>query len=231
MIRLTRIAYFFLLTLFCSSAISAQQNTPPTGHPPGRIFLDVVVTEKSGPPLAGLRKEDFTLFDNKIPQTIASFRAVSAQDPGQSVILVVDGIDITFAEFAYARTETDKFLRAGGGHLAYPTALATLSFKGIQLEESFTTDGNALATALDRASVIWAFNLARFSGVDGTSNAFRSPYRRSTRLPRRWLHSRDGVIWLSPGWHVIPAARLNPRQQQQISGRPASISVTSWRPM
>jgi hypothetical protein len=48
MFRFIHIASFFLLPLFWASAISAQQNTPPAEHPPDRMVLDVVVTEKSG---------------------------------------------------------------------------------------------------------------------------------------------------------------------------------------
>ena len=198
MIRFTRIACFFLPTLFCGSAIFAQQNTPPAEHPPDRIFLDVVVTAKSGPPLAGLRKEDFTLLDNNTPQTIASFRAVPADDPGQSVILVMDGVNMRRHEFLYARTEVEKFLHADGGHLAYPTALATLTTKGIQLDEGFRTDGNALATALDRASVdLLGLELAPPPAPrtrTRSSNAFRSPHKGSTRLPRTRPDSGDGSL-------------------------------------
>jgi hypothetical protein len=40
-----------------------------------RISLDVVVTDKSGKPVPGLQQQDFTLLDDKQPQTILSFRA------------------------------------------------------------------------------------------------------------------------------------------------------------
>jgi hypothetical protein len=39
-------------------------------------MLDVLVTDISGRPVAGLEQKDFTLLDNKKPRPILSFRAV-----------------------------------------------------------------------------------------------------------------------------------------------------------
>ncbi len=228
MIRFTRIAYFFLLTLFCSSAISAQQNTPPAEQPPGRIFLDVVVTEKSGPPLAGLQEDDFTLIDNKDPQAIASFKAVSARETNQSVILVMDAVNTGIRELIFARTEVGKFLRADEGHLAYPTGIATLTDKGIQIEESFTTDGNALGAALDRNAVgLRGADLARSGAANGEAErvglsvqALDRIVRSAARLPGRKL-----MIWLSPGWPIIAGAQLDSKQQRQIFNQLVLIST------
>lgn len=61
------------LYLFCFSLSSglAQQNR--------QITLDVVVTDKSGKPVAGLQQQDFTLLDNKEPNKILSFNAVPVE--------------------------------------------------------------------------------------------------------------------------------------------------------
>src|ERR1700759_3191883 len=37
------------------------------------VLLDVVVTDKSGKPLPGLNKEDFTVFEDGQPQRISNF--------------------------------------------------------------------------------------------------------------------------------------------------------------
>src|ERR1700691_230050 len=65
------------------------QNTPPPQLQPRpvtpspvpvstqrQITLDVQVTDKSGAPIRGLQKQDFTLLDDKQPQDIVSFHAV-----------------------------------------------------------------------------------------------------------------------------------------------------------
>src|SRR5277367_6274379 len=65
-------------SVLVSGAGWAQQNLPPAGVPEpraaaslpatnsaeGLIKLDVVVTDKSGRPVAGLESKDFTLLDN-----------------------------------------------------------------------------------------------------------------------------------------------------------------------
>src|SRR5271163_1621849 len=60
------------------------------------ITLDVVVTDKSGRPQAGLQQQDFTLLDNKKPQKVVSFRAVeepsSKAVPPVEVILFMDTV-------------------------------------------------------------------------------------------------------------------------------------------
>jgi VWFA-related protein len=217
--RLRRITYSLFLTLFCASAISAQQNTPPAEHPPGRIDLDVVVTEKSGPPLAGLQRQDFTILDNDAPQTIGSFEAVSPRETDLAVILVMDAVNTSIKDFTYSRTEIARFLRADDGHLAYPFALVTFTDKGVQIEDSFSTDGNGLAAKLDRNSVgIRNSGMARSTGAHGEAGrlqlsiqAFDQIVASEAQVPGRKL-----VIWLSPGWPFMAELRLDSKQQQQI---------------
>ncbi len=74
----TRVAFFLFTPLLCTAVFFAQQNTHPTSPPSSSIDLDVVVTPKSGPAVAGLQQQDFTIFDNKAPQRITSFQAVAA---------------------------------------------------------------------------------------------------------------------------------------------------------
>ena len=96
--------------LLCLSAVAlAQQNPSPVfapfevdSAPPdpsqGTIRLDVVVTDKSGNPVAGLKQQDFTLLDNGQPGKIVSFQAfdgVTARpDPAVEVIVVIDELDM-----------------------------------------------------------------------------------------------------------------------------------------
>ena len=227
MIRFTRIANFFLLTLFCSSAVFSQQNTPPAEHPPGRIFLDVVVTGKSGLPLAGLQKDDFTLLDNKDPQTIASFRAVSARETDQSVVLVMDAVNAYMKDFMYARTEIGKFLRADEGHLAYPTAVATFTDQGIQLEENFSTDGNALGAALDRSSVSRRNTaLARSGGAYGAAERLELSIRALGQIAASaaQIPGRKLIIWISPGWPFMAGQQPDSKDRRKIFETLAKVS-------
>jgi len=109
-----RFGFLLLLALLSSAALSAPQHTPPSQPGACPIYLDVVVTRKSGPPVSGLQQQDFTLIDNKLPQTITSFRALSGSDAHVEVLLVVDTVNVDFEKVAFVREEIDKFLRADG---------------------------------------------------------------------------------------------------------------------
>jgi hypothetical protein len=71
----SRLDLFLLVVLLCTLQGSASQNSLRT-WPGNRIYLDVVVTPTSGPPVSGLHQQDFTLLDNNVPQVITSFEAV-----------------------------------------------------------------------------------------------------------------------------------------------------------
>src|SRR5271156_4454699 len=47
-------------------------------EPEGMMRIDVVVTERTGHAVAGLKRTDFTLLDNGQPRKIISFRAFPA---------------------------------------------------------------------------------------------------------------------------------------------------------
>jgi hypothetical protein len=145
-----RLGCLVLVILLHTAAAPAQQPDRPTQPSNGKIHLDVVVTPKSGPPVSGLQQQDFTLLDNKIPQTITSFQAVTGREAPIEVILVIDAVNATAQNLNYERIEIDKFLRSEGGHLAYPIALAVFTDRGIQIVANFSSDGNALSAALQK---------------------------------------------------------------------------------
>src|SRR4029077_9065381 len=133
MLSRSHVGFFVLAVHLFAAAASAQQPGVAVQAGIGRISLDVVVTAKSGPPVAGLQQQDFTLLDNKHPQTITSFKAVEGREAPIEVIVVIDAVNPTVQTVGYERIEIDKFLRAEGGHLAYPIAFAVLTDRGIQI--------------------------------------------------------------------------------------------------
>jgi VWFA-related protein len=193
---------------FCLAVAASAQNT---------IDLNVVVNAKSGPPITGLAQNDFTLLDNKVPQTIVSFHALGPGEPVH-VIVVVDAVNAPFTSIAYQRGNLDKYLHANGGQLTSPTQLAFLTDRGFDLSSSFSTDGNELSTILKQREV-GLRDIRRSSqeeAVDRLSlsiNAVRALIAYGAALPGRKL-----VLWLSPGWPILsgPLILLNKKQEQQI---------------
>jgi VWFA-related protein len=209
---------FLLVPLFYTAGLSAQQNLPSTPAPASSIDLDVVVTAKSGPAVANLQQQDFTILDNKTPQHIRSFRAVSGSQQPIQVLLVIDAVNNSYENIAYERGQIDKFLRANGGHLAQPTGLAFFTDSGAQIENGFSTDGNALSASLDQYTV--SLRNIRRSSQYQASDRFQLSMQALDQIAGHEADApgRKLILWISPGWPLLsgPGIQLDAKQQNQL---------------
>ena len=213
--------------LLCASVLAAQQAIAPAQAPTSRIELDVVVTPASGPPVANLQQQDFTILDNKTPQHITSFQALGGSQTPVHVILVIDAVNTSYINIAYQRGQIDKFLRANGGQLAQPTALAFFTDTGTQIQNDFSTDGNELSGSLDS----YAIGLrdirrsSQYGDIDRfqlSMNALRQLVATEATRPGRKM-----ILWVSPGWPLLsgPGIQLDFKQQQQLFASIVEVST------
>ena len=235
----TRISYFLLVALLITAAASAQQNsTPPTQPHSNKMYLDVVVSQKSGPPVSGLQQQDFTLLDNKSPQTITSFKEVAGRQAPVNVILVIDAVNVDARTIGYEHEQIEKFLGSEGGQLAYPTALAVFTETGIKISGNFTNDGNALRSELN-GDQIGLRAVGRAAGFYGATERLQLSLQalRQFNASEAARPGRNIMIWISPGWPILsgPNVELDSKQQQQIftdivniSNRLAQARVTLY---
>jgi len=209
----------FLAALLLAPAVSAQQSAAPTEPRNGRIYLDVVVTQKSGPPVSDLQQQDFTILDNKVPQTITSFQAMDGRQAPIEVVVVVDAVNADYHTVAYERDQIDKFLRTEGGDLAHSTALVVLTDTGVQTLGDFSKDGNKLSASLDQYTVALRF-LHRGGGFYAAAERFQVSLDGLHELVEREasLPGRKIMIWISPGWPLLsgPDVQLDTKNQQQL---------------
>jgi VWFA-related protein len=216
----------FCAALLCPVAVLAQQANlkPPTAQPGsatanGSIKLDVVVTEKSGPPVGGLQQEDFSVLDNKTPQTITSFKAVTGREGPIEVVIVIDAVNTAYTTVAVERTGIDKFLQAEGGHLAYPVALVLFTDKGTQMLGDFSNDGATLSAALAQADAGLRTN-TRSTGFYGAVDRMQLSVKTLGQLVAKEAPrpGRKIILWVSPGWPLLsgPRTQLSPKDQQSI---------------
>ena len=158
-----------------------------------------VVRPKSGPPVKGLQQSDFTILDNDVPQTITSFEAVDGKQARIEVILVFDAVNIGSREAANAYEEIKKFLKSDRGRLAYPTAVAILTGKGLESPLEFSQDGNAISAALGKRPIAARTTTERHSFSDFVSILFADAGRRTREA---WTQNhplgvrRGGRPWL-----------------------------------
>lgn len=212
----------------CVSAVPAQQQPTPSQPDPNRIYLDVVVTPKSGTPVAGLQKSDFTVLDNKATRPIVTFDEFSGPKAPIEVVVLVDAVNTTYTNLSYGRQQIDTFLRANSGHLAHPTALAILTDTGTQIQPEFSSDGNELSAEFDKAD-IGLREIRRGAGFYGAEdrlqlslNALQMLTTKEAARPGRKI-----ILWISPGWPYLsgPEVDLGSKQERQLFAEIVALST------
>jgi len=223
-----RLTWFLLVTLVCAAAASAQQVSPQARTATAKIYLDVVVSPKSGPPVADIQQSDFTVLDNNSPQAITSFQAVAGRQAPIEVVLVIDAINTDARTIGYERNQIDRFLHAEGGRLAYPVAIVVATDTGVQLAENFSSDGNALSAAMDHDQ-IGLRDIGRSAGFYGATERLQYSLQALSQIAASEAPhpGRKILLWISPGWPLLtgPNIELDSKQQDQIFGQIVSLST------
>jgi VWFA-related protein len=209
-----------LAPLLGLGAACAQEINLPKPPTTPALHLDVVVTPKSGSPvIANLQQHDFTILDNKVPQPITSFKAVTGSEVPAEIVILIDAVNTNYQQIAFEREEIDKFLRANSGHLAHPTTLAILGDKGVEIQQSFTTDGNAIADALDKFAV-GLRTITRSAGIYGADERLKISLDALHLLAsNEAAHpGRKLILWASPGWPLLsgPGIQISSQSRRQL---------------
>jgi VWFA-related protein len=207
----SRLDLFLLLSLLCAPQGSARQNNSAIPSGQVKIYLDVVVTPKSGSPVRGLQQQDFTIFDDEVPQTITSFEAFDGRQEPVEVVLLIDAVNIGSRDVAAQLAGITRFLKADGGRLAHPTAVAILTDQEIQFQEQFSQDGNALSPGLDQRTTSLR-NIAQRTGAYAAGARFQISLQGLRRLMAH-EGGRPGhkiILWVFPGWPVLSGPQYSP---------------------
>jgi len=199
-----------------------QESAVVANGNPQLISLDVVVTNKSGKPIAGLEQKDFSILDDKRPQPILSFQSVEESsnppNPPLQVILLVDAVNASYQQVAFERLELAKLLARDNGHLSLPTSLAFLTDTTTRIQPHATQDGNALVEELNsNQSPLRA--ITRSQGFYGAGDriqvsidALQNFVAYEEKQPGRKL-----LIWISPGWPLLSGAGVQLTQKNRES--------------
>jgi len=137
------------------------------------VQVPVVVTDKSGNHVHGLKKEDFNLFENGKPVSVSVFEELTASSdalklptaaPGQFrnltldgpqprniVVVALDTVNTPFMDQAYGRHELVKFL-ARNLNSGQVLALMLITSHGLRVVQGLTGDPDRLTQALKKAS-------------------------------------------------------------------------------
>jgi len=131
------------------------------------VVVDVVVTDKKGQPVTGLKPEDFTVEENGkqqkvsvfVPPGVDSQRAMQAlplgvlsnhseylTPSGPLTVLLLDAANSPFKEQAYARSQMLKYVLEQG-QSGHSMAVVTLTNQ-LRVIQQFTSDPQVLMTAI-----------------------------------------------------------------------------------
>ncbi len=197
---------------------SSQMLHKRVGPPSRTIYLDVLATQKSGQPLTGLKAGDFALLIDKKPEKITSFAEISAKDHPVEAIVLIDSINTDYDVVSQVRQQLDQFLRANGGKLPLPTALAVLTSRGVEMQGSYSTDGKLLDAALSKYT-IGLREIRRSAGMVGYAERLEDS-QNAMRLLATYELSRPGrklILWISPGWRLLSGPEVQLSYDQLVS--------------
>jgi len=144
-----------LVSLTLLAAIAhAQESTPLVRSNTRVVLLDVVVTDGAGKPLRTLTRDNFRVYENGVAQKISSFEApIATASSGVALpnsprnIILLDQLNITFADLSYGRDQLLLFLERN--HLeSNPTALMALGIRGLTTIQEYTQDRDLLKEKL-----------------------------------------------------------------------------------
>ena len=176
------------------------------------VLLDVVVTDKHGQPVKGLKQSDFQLSEDGVPQTLASFAEHDASstppappppklpqntftdhapiaNSNAMTILLFD--ELSFSDAVYARSQVADFIKTVPP--GTPICIFRLVWNGLRLVQDFTTDPQVLKEAVEsKRNTQW---LSPYRPTfDMRAAAMRDLARYLSAFP-----GRKNLIWLSGG--------------------------------
>ena len=178
----------------------ASSLVAPASSGPNRLQLDVIVTDKAGKPVRGLRTDDFTVLDeNRRVVSMGSIDSGPAESPVE-IILVLDAVNMGVGDATFVRQEFQNYFRQDNGHLSYPVSVVVFTGEGMRVRPAIT-DGNKLAEELNQVN-----DLLR--KADLTNGGYSDVARFG--LSMKWLTAlvkseaqkpgRKLMIWGGPGW-------------------------------
>jgi VWFA-related protein len=155
---------------------NADQNPAPPAQPvptvrvtTRAVLVDVIVTDKNGNPVSGLKQDAFTLLEQGKPQSISYFEEHVGTPPSESAelptlppnvfsnfspfptppavtVLLLDSLNTPVADQSYMHSQALKFLKSlrPGSRLAIYTLAG-----GLRLVQGFTDDPSVLLAAIN----------------------------------------------------------------------------------
>ena len=189
------------------------------------VTLDVVVNDKSGQPVRGLKRDDFAIYEDDIPQPIVSFEAsepkrVTGRGPieihstaeldrlkpdAPVSIVVLDELTTKFEDQYFARYSLEKYLGKQGEILDQPLMLMARSLDHTQVLHDYTTSKREILDTLNRHFV---GNDWRAADPNWTNEHILAAFASLIEIAKATQgHSgHKNLIWIGRGFPTIQPA-------------------------
>lgn len=208
----------------------AELANAPLRH---RIGIDAVVTDSNGKPVSGLTMQDFTLFDNNQPRKIEVLESSTPtpsrdNDNRAQVLIVIDAVNTALTDVSYVRQQMVEFLGRNDGKLDRPVSILLFNGNGVQKLGGPTRDGTMLMKAVQQADVsLHPFRRSQGFYGDVERIQFSLDALNSIAIQQFKQPGRTMILWLCPGWPLLPWANSTPTQQQldSIFGQVVGMST------
>lgn len=161
------------IALLCTCSLSAvsqdSAGQTPTFHSQSELVQIPIIVTRHGKYVSGLKPQDFTVFEDGVPQKIARFEEIEPhttdimwqkqlpgvytnkpwanQPAGQVMIIAIDFINTPYIKQSFVRDSLLKFLSAVPDRRD-PIMLVGFTEKGLQVVHGFTDDTAALRSAV-----------------------------------------------------------------------------------
>lgn len=230
-----------LLVLSLPATTPAQTPPTPTIKIETRIvLLDISVTDANGKPVTDLRPDEFRVYEKKVPQKIVSFEPPSAHELPPSLanqvvvnstadlpkigqapvaIIIIDELNMNFADRAYARDKLIQWLARQPAVLPQPTALLAITYKDFHLLRDYTQDRDALLAIIRKHSgdVVWRQDSTGRTGSQASENMFASLGAiEQVAEATRGLPGRKNLIWVGDGFPSVSMGDVGRTSAQEI---------------
>jgi VWFA-related protein len=197
------------------------------------VVLDVVVVDRKGKSVTGLRREDFRIFEDQQPQTITSFDLPEEVLPAKAVqihstadldrlapeapvnIIVLDEINTRFEDMAFARYALKKYLSLQPEALHTPTQLVAAGLHRLTVLHDYTTDRQAILDALEHHFTQYPWHLESGSR---SQQQFTSAFSALTQVAEATMGHRGHkeMIWVGRGFPSIHQDQLAEDEAYQL---------------
>ncbi len=205
------------------------------------VVLDVTVTDKTGKLVDGLTRKDFTVLEDKVPQSIRSFEPPSAHVmPGSRpdkpanlvhsaadlakignapvTILVLDELNTRFEDMSFGRNQLVKYLQVQGPVLAQPTALLYATNTKFSEIRDYTQDRDTLLNDVKKHMPEYPWRLMNGKQGPGAVERMAQTLASLEQLAQAssGTPGRKNVIWVGVGFPSADIVGLDPTTSATI---------------